>query len=248
MNGLAQLQPSAIDIKAHTAYDLEVTLVAFIDKLFNQAYRFDNPTLNLAQVTAPTQLEPRVVRDPDEPPVSYDPTARAQTLYLKVAPRVVRGRVPRTVAGEIDAEKLPDVPSIIVQCVSAHVQADETIATVRILVTVYDENPNSAGYQDALNMLEAMAIALTTFGSGALDAAYPIVMPIDWKLHEEDTFPHFIGEMTTQWELPSGRPLPDFGECFIPAEHIDVRLQQVPMPTDDNDIATPQPPSGRIER
>lgn len=237
MNALPNAPP-AQSVKLHTAFDLEVTLVTFIKTLFN-VYRLDNPTLNLAQATQPEQLTPRIVRDPDEPPVSYDYRQRAQTLALKVPPRVVRGRIPRTVTGEIDADKLADVPSIIVQCVAAQVKVDETIATVRILLTGYDENPDGQGYQDVLNMVEALAVALTSFGQAALDQAYPIVLPIDWKMHEEDTFPHFIAEMTTQWELPSGRPLPDIDSCVIvPAEQITFAPPHTPEPPP---IATTEP-------
>jgi hypothetical protein len=201
--------------------DLELTLVKFLQNLFEDTYRLDNPTLNLAQQPG---AFPKMY-DPDGAPVSYDPTARAQTLYLKVPPRIVRGRVPRTVTGEIAVDKLPDCPAIIVQCVSAKVEQAETFATVRVLASAYDENPDGGGYQDVQNMIEAMAIAFTSFGQQAIDQSYPIVLPIEWKLIEADTFPHFIGEMTTQWELPSGRPLPD-DETFgiVPAEHIEVRI------------------------
>lgn len=206
--------------RAQSVYDLEETLVRFIDKLFSESYRLDNPTLNLAQATQPT---PPVVTGADEQ-VTYDYTERAQTLYLKVPPRVVRGRVPRTVTGEIQVDKLPDCPAIIVQCVGAKVQNDETVATVKICVSAYDENPDSQGYQDVQNMVEALAIALTSFGQQGIDQAYPIIMPFEWKLNENDTFPHFIAEITSEWELPSGRPLPD-SETFgiVPAEHIELR-------------------------
>lgn len=206
--------------RAQSVYDLEKTLCGFLERLLG-SYRLDNPTLNLAQATAPEQLEPRIVRDPDEAPVSYDYTERAQTLFLKQPPRVVRGRVPRTVTGEIAVDKLPDVPAVLVQVVAATIKNDETIATVRIVVNAYDENPDSGGYQDCQNISEAIWIALTSFGQQAIDKAYPIVMPIEWKLVEADTFPHYIAEMTTNWELPSARPLPDpetFG--IVPAEHL----------------------------
>jgi hypothetical protein len=208
--------------RAQSLYDLEVTLVKFITRLFIDAYRLDNPTLNLVQATAPSHPIPV---NPDEV-VSYDPTERAQTLMLKVPPRVVRGRVPRTVTGEIAVDKLPDCPAIIVQAVSAKVQNDETLVTVRILVNAYDENPDSGGYQDVQNMVEAIAIALTSFGQQGIDQAYPIVMPFTWQLVEADTFPHYIAEMTTEWELPSGRPLPD-SETFgiVPAEHLDIHTE-----------------------
>lgn len=209
--------------RAQSVYDLEVTLQKFLENLLG-SYRLDNPTLNLAQATAPT---PPIVVDPDNV-VSYDPTERAQTLYLKVPPRVERGRVPRTVTGEIAVDKLPDCPAVIVQVVAAKIELEDshtrTLVTLRILVNAYDENPDSSGYQDVLNMCEAIAIALTSFGQQALDQAYPIELPIEWKLVEADCFPHFIAEMTTTWVLPAGRPLPD-SETFgiVPAEHLDLR-------------------------
>jgi hypothetical protein len=196
-------------VRTRTPYDLEVTLVKFIRPIV-EAYRFDNPTVNLAQETEP---EHPIVRDPDEPPVSYDPTERAQTLAEKQPPRVERGRIPRTVTGEIASDKLPDCPSVIVQVASARAEKDQTIITVKIYVCIYDENPNGGGYQDCLNVTEALVIPLTSFGQGALDKAYPLVMPIDWKLVEPDTFPHFISEITTDWQLPSGRPMPDRGRA-----------------------------------
>lgn len=203
--------------RAPCVYDLELTLVKFLTQLFDHA-RLDNPTLNFAQATRPEHP----IMPPDQPTVSYDPVERAQTLVLKVAPRVVRGRIPRTVTGEVALDRLPDCPAIIIQTVSARVQNDETIVTVKILFTVYDENPDSQGYQDMINLIEAAAIALTSFGQAALDATYPIVMPLEWRPLEPDCFPHFIGEMVTQWELPSGRPLPD-AETFgiVPAEHLE---------------------------
>jgi hypothetical protein len=214
------------ETRVHTAFDLEAALVRFLTVLYRGA-RLDNPTLNLSQATSP-QLD--IVRGPDEPPVSYDPTLRAQTLALKQPPRVVRGRIPRTVTGEIDANRLPDVPNVIVQAVKGKIEVDETIVTARICFTVYDENPDSQGYQDVLNMMEAAAIALCSFGQAALEQAYPIVLPIDWTIPEVDTFPHFIGEMTTMWELPSGRPMPDLGGNFIPGEHLETQVtEEVPV-------------------
>lgn len=194
--------------RAQSVFDLEKTLVGFLLNLFASA-RLDNPTLNLAQ--------------PDVVP--FDTTARAQTLVLKVAPRIERGFIPRTVTGEIEIDKLPDYPSITVQAVSANVASNETIVLARILFNAYDENPNGSGYQDVLNMMEAAALALTSFGQAGLDKAYPIVMPIEWKLVEAGTFPHFIGEMTTHWQLPSGRTMPDIEDGIIPGEHIEFRQQ-----------------------
>jgi hypothetical protein len=212
---------------------LEVTLVKFISNLFD-SYRLDNPTLNLAQASAPAHPIVLPPQNPDQPPVSFNPEARAQTLALKVAPRVVRGRVPRTVTGEIAVDKLPDVPAILVQVVQAKVERNpdkpdntETLVTCRILLNAYDENPDSSGYQDVLNMAEMLTIALTSFGQQGIDQVYPIVLPIEWKLLEADTYPHYIADMTTYWELPSGRPMPD-SDVFsvVPTEHPEFRLDE----------------------
>lgn len=230
-----------LGVRTHSANDLEKVLVAFIKQLFADSYRLDNPTLNLAQSSEP--MPTPQIYDPDEPPVSFDPTARAETLYLKVPPRIERGRIPRTVTGEIAVDKLSDHPSITVQAVSARVELDAshtvTHVTVRILVNAYDENPDSSGYQDVLNMLEAMTIALTSAGQQGIDESYPIVLPIDWKLVEADTFPHFIGEMTTMWELPAGRPLPDLLESLIPGERADVEISY-DAPPDNPESAIPE--------
>jgi hypothetical protein len=213
-----------LGIRTHTAYDLEKTLVVFLTQLLG-SYRLDNPQLNTAQGTAPTHP---IVTDPDDV-VPFDPTLRAQTLKLKVAPQVVRGRVPRTVTGEINVDKLPDFPSVIVQAIKAKVETDSTLVTVCLYVNAYDENPDGSGYQDVLNLTETIALALTSYGQGAIDAAYPIVLPLTWELVLPDTFPHFISEMTTVWELPSARPLPD-AETFgiVPGEHLDLRVEEDP--------------------
>lgn len=206
-------------IRTKSLYDLEATLVIFLQRIFG-VYRFDNPTLNLAQATQPAH--------PIQPPenvVPYDYTERAQTLTLKVPPRIERGRVPRTVTGEIAVDKLPDSPAIIVQVVSARVETESTIVTAKIFVNVYDENPDGGGYQDVLNMIEAISLALTSFGQQGLNQSYVIQLPIHWTLIEHDTFPHFVGEMTTTWEFPSGRPMPDLSESIIPGEQVDVRIQ-----------------------
>lgn len=226
MSAPQAITPQVFGTRPQSAYDLEVTLVKFITQLFADSYRLDNPTLNLAQASGPS-FEPVPLPGPDEQ-VTYDPTERAQTLYLKVPPRVHRGCVPRTVTGEIAVDKLPDCPAIIVQAVSAKIERadshDQTHVTVRILANAYDENPDGSGYQDVMNMIEQIAVALTSFGQQAIDSAYPIVLPIEWKMIEADTFPHWIGEMTTLWQLPAGRPMPDretFG--IVPGEHLDVR-------------------------
>lgn len=195
-------------VRTPSVYDLEVTLQKFLDKILDPML-LDNPSLNEQQ--------------PDTIP--FDPIERAQTLLGKIKPRIIRGRIPRTVTGEIAVDKLPDFPHVIVQAVKGKIEQEETHITVRLLFAAYDENPDSHGYQDVLNMIEAAALPITSFGQGALDKTYPIVLPIEWNLIEAETFPHFLGEMVTMWQLPSGRPMPDLSESVIPGEQLEARFE-----------------------
>jgi len=198
-------------LRTHSAFFLEKKLAAFIQNLFTDTYLLDNPAVNLHQPAWDEMHDqpqaPRVSQPIYTPPVSYDPVERAQDLTGKVAPRVVRGRVPRTVTGDIDPSQLPDFPSITVQAISGHVGKDETHVVVQIFFHAYDEAPASQGYQDLTNMIEMVALALTSYGQKGIDDAYPIVLPMEWKIPEAQYFPHYIGEMHTTWQWPSARPL-----------------------------------------
>ena len=215
--------------RAQSIYDLEVTLVKFLNNIFS-VYRFDNPTVNLAQASEPAHPIVLPPQDPDQPPVSYDYTARAQTLALKVPPQIVRGGVDRTVTGEIAVDKLPDYPFISVQFMKSRIALVEShterTVSVQFFVHAYDENPGVNGDQDVANMLEAMEIALVSFGQQGIDQAYPIVLPTEWELNKRDTFPHFWGEMLAMFMLQGPRPMPDFIQWLeTPGENIEMTNQ-----------------------
>lgn len=171
-----------------TALMLERTLAAFIKRQL-EPYRLDNPQVNLVQ--------------PDEVP--YDALERHRSLALKVPPTVVCGFLPKTVTGAIDPEKLPGYPFISVRATEG--RADWRTATqgydtctASILIGAYDENPDRSGYQDCLNMIGAIKFEFIRFR--VIDQSYSIIPPLTWALVEADLFPHFVAEMTTQWQLP----------------------------------------------
>jgi hypothetical protein len=211
------ISPANVTVRCRTAFDLELTLVKFLTNLFGGT-RLDNPTVSLAQPAT----------------VPYDYTERAEALDYKVPPKVVRGRIPRTLTGEVALDKISDVPVIIVQSTGgkinnapAEMAFDRT--TTRILFVGYDENPDSQGYQDILNLIETAKAALTSFGQGGLDNAYPILFPIEWKIDSE-AWPHFIGEISCDWQLPSTRPMPDMWDAQaysipIPGEWLETRQE-----------------------
>jgi hypothetical protein len=116
-----------------------------------------------------------------------------------------------------------------VQAISGHVGKDETHVVVQIFFHAYDEAPASQGYQDLTNMIEMVALALTSYGQKGIDDAYPIVLPMEWKIPEAQYFPHYIGEMHTTWQLPSARPLPGPDETLdriTPGEQIDMGVTE----------------------
>jgi hypothetical protein len=217
---LQTLSNPDLGVRALSAFDLEKTLVAFLKQIFLDAWRLDNPGVNLLQESPAHPIVP----PPPEGTVPFDPEGRMLTLAGKVPPQIVRGYVPTDITGVIDPTKLPDVPAIIVNASQGKIQNDQTIVTVRLFFSGYDENPDGSGYQDVLNMLEATAIALTSWGQRGIDDAYPIIMPIEWTRVHMQMAPHFFAEMTTTWQLPSARPLPDAGECFTPAEHVTANI------------------------
>ena len=176
--------------RALSVFWLERTLIKYLQDLLS-GLRLDNPEVNELQ--------------PDQVP--YDFKARSESLIGKVPPKVYRAQIPRTVTGVVDVARLPNVPAVILQAVSGTVatEPDSSNATVRILCNVYDENPEGTGGEDLLNLTEKIFLNLGSDGQDVIDRTAAIVMPITWLISEE-TFPHWVSEITTNWELPPLAP------------------------------------------
>lgn len=198
-----------------TADGLEKTLVKFLERLFRHQLLKTN-RLALAQ---PIDREPFEETCPEAPrhvyssvpyeeisvPPEIEPDDPA--LALMQPPKIVAGWIPRNVTGLISLDQVPDYPVIILQTTGVEYQYDEAVATVRLLIGAYDEDPDYQGYKDCLNMAEAIAHAF--FAWRVIDDSYSLVPPAKWAMIEADTFPHFLAEMTTQWELPTATWLGD---------------------------------------
>jgi hypothetical protein len=88
---------------------------------------------------------------------------------------------------------------------------DATRIGVRILVGVYDENPNCQGYRDVMNIMETIRQDLLT--TRYLERKYRLEMPFAWYLFEDQPWPVFFGYVETVWE--TGRPLaPGTGNVY----------------------------------
>ncbi|MDR1978560.1 MAG: hypothetical protein LBQ42_07485 [Synergistaceae bacterium] len=81
--------------------------------------------------------------------------------------------------------------------------SDATRIHIRVLVGVYDENPDCQGYRDVMNILETIRQELLT--TRYLERKYKLEMPFKWYLFEEQPWPVFFGQIETVWE--TGRPL-----------------------------------------
>ncbi|MDR2523676.1 MAG: hypothetical protein LBC93_08275 [Synergistaceae bacterium] len=80
---------------------------------------------------------------------------------------------------------------------------DAARIAVRILVGVYDDNPDCQGYRDVMNILERIRLELLSVRY--LERKYRLEMPFKWYLFEEQPWPVFFGQIETVWE--TGRPV-----------------------------------------
>jgi hypothetical protein len=120
--------------------------------------------------------------------------------------------------------------------------AEVGIGTVRMIISSYDEGLESLGYQDVLNMCEALNIAWWSFR--VIDHAYPFKLFCEWAMVERDTRPYFIAEMTSLWELPAPSPLTDDMQRTVDTSWVGpplARLTSEPLPP-------PPPPSPTLPK
>lgn len=76
---------------------------------------------------------------------------------------------------------------------------DNLICSVYFLVGVNDKNPNKQGHFDIANVLNRLSKRF--LANRLVDNRYRIRLPLTKKFQEEDTWPKFIGGMSTLWTL-----------------------------------------------
>ncbi len=75
----------------------------------------------------------------------------------------------------------------------------DNICSIYFLVGIIDKNPNNQGHFDVANVLNRLE---KRFLSRRLaDSRYRIVFPLTKKFQEENTWPKFIGGMSTLWTV-----------------------------------------------
>ena len=76
---------------------------------------------------------------------------------------------------------------------------EELICSIYFLVGINDKNPNKQGHFDVANVLNRLSKRF--LGKRLVDNRYRIGFPLTKKFQEEDTWPKYIGGMSTLWTL-----------------------------------------------
>lgn len=76
---------------------------------------------------------------------------------------------------------------------------DDLICSIYFLVGINDKNPNKQGHFDIANVLNRLSKRF--LGKRLVDNRYRIGFPLTKKFQEEDTWPKYIGGMSTLWTL-----------------------------------------------
>lgn len=76
---------------------------------------------------------------------------------------------------------------------------DDLICSIYFLVGINDKNPNKQGHFDIANVLNRLSKRFLE--KRLVNGRYRIAFPLTKKFQEEDTYPKFIGGMSTLWTL-----------------------------------------------
>lgn len=159
------------------------------------AFLQDDLAEDLKQLFAHFRLE-----DPDG-------NRRAINVYKQSLPIPEAEEIPDTVTDEELEEGIYDAkakeapfPYILVRLEQGRIEVidHEQTVTVNLIIGVIDRNHNNQGHKDVLNVMQKI---YERFAKNAILAQkYECVMPIDWALQEEESFPYFFGGMALRFE------------------------------------------------
>ena len=76
---------------------------------------------------------------------------------------------------------------------------DDLICSIYFLVGINDKNPNKQGHFDIANVLNRLSKRFLE--KRLVNGRYRIAFPLTKNFQEEDTYPKFIGGMSTLWTL-----------------------------------------------
>ena len=136
-----------------------------------------------------------------------DGNRRALNIFKQSLPIPEAEEIPDTVTDEELEEGIYDAraqaapfPYILVRLEEGKIEVidHEQTVTVNLIIGVIDRNHNNQGHKDVLNIMQKI---YERFAKNAILAGkYENVMPIEWALQEEESFPYFFGGMALRFE------------------------------------------------
>lgn len=78
-------------------------------------------------------------------------------------------------------------------------EESDNICSIYFLVGIVDKNPNNQGHFDVANVLNKLEKRFLS--RRLIDSRYRITFPLTKKFQEENTWPKFIGGMSTLWTV-----------------------------------------------
>lgn len=78
-------------------------------------------------------------------------------------------------------------------------EESDNICSIYFLVGIVDKNPNNQGHFDVANVLNKLEKRFLS--KRLIDSRYRITFPLTKKFQEENTWPKFIGGMSTLWTV-----------------------------------------------
>lgn len=82
-------------------------------------------------------------------------------------------------------------------------EESDNICSVYFLIGIIDKNPNNQGHFDVANVMNRLEQRFLS--KRVIDSRYRIGFPVTKKFQDEDTWPKFLGGMSTIWTVAAPR-------------------------------------------
>lgn len=110
------------------------------------------------------------------------------------APQVINGYLPPKRSGDKD-----DFPFVIVRPERGTSERTATTITVSIIIGCYAESYD--GHEYCLNVMARIRNALCSMPNNILAKKYVLSLPITWDMAQDQPYPQWQLDMSTQWEF-----------------------------------------------
>lgn len=102
-------------------------------------------------------------------------------------------------------------PYIIAKLMDGSTNDKESKCKVAFIIGTYDDEDTYQGYKDVLNIIEKIRDKLLV---ERYYKQFQLTYPLDWVVHDEDTYPFYFGAVETNWIVATPPHLLEGGENF----------------------------------